>query len=161
VVTLWVVRVALLGPLLVVDDEGVGLPVPARKERAVLAVLALRAGSVVQPEELVDALWGQDPPRSASKTVQTYVSSLRRLLPVGVIETVAGGYRLSVGRLEVDVARFARLLGAGGQAMADNQLREAVAALLHWPIGPGWGEPWWDETLSPPPPCRAWKALLR
>ena len=97
-VSLRFVQVGLLGPLRVVGDDGVEVRVAAPKERAVLAVLGLRAPAVVSAGELIDALWGEDPPRSAAKTLQNYVSSLRRLLPAGAIETVGGGYRLGGGR---------------------------------------------------------------
>src|SRR5262249_15432976 len=66
------VRIGLLGPELVVADDGTELPVRSAKQRAVLAVLALRVGSVVRMSEIVTALWGDDPPRSAVTAVKTY-----------------------------------------------------------------------------------------
>ena len=82
-----------------------------------LVLLALRPGRVVQPPELIARLWGDEPPRSAAKTLQTYVSSLRRLLPGGAIETVGGGYRLGVAPDDVDVAVFERLVKEGCEAI--------------------------------------------
>jgi predicted ATPase/DNA-binding SARP family transcriptional activator len=117
-------------------DEGAEVQVPARKERAVLAFLALRAGSDVTGAELTRALWGDDPPRSATKTLQTYVSALRRLLPAGTIETTLSGYRLAISPDDVDVHRFEALLRSSSEAMEGGDLRRAAedttAALALW-----------------------------
>ncbi len=126
------VQVGLLGPLTVVGDDGVEVRVPgAAKERAVLAVLGLRAGTTVGVGELIDALWGEDPPVSAPKTLQTYVSALRRRLPAGAIETVGGGYRLNVDVDTVDVFVFERLAAAGQRALAAGDAEASVGWLRH------------------------------
>ena len=65
----------------------------ARCSRAVLASLLLRAGQTVALDRLVDELW-DEPPKTAAKTVQVYVSRLRHELPTGVIESRPGGYAL-------------------------------------------------------------------
>ena len=152
------VRVGLLGPLWVVGDDGVELVVGAPKERAVLELLGVRASGVVTIEELVAALWGDSPPRSATKTLQNYVASLRRLLPAGVIETVPGGYRLRVDADQVDAACFAGLVDQGRRALEQADTERAVEALGRrcvcggesrwwmWRISrPGWRRPpgWW------------------
>ncbi len=135
------VQVGLLGPLTVVDDDGVEVRVPgAAKERAVLAVLGLRAGTTVGVWELIDALWGEDPPVSAAKTLQTYVSALRRRLPAGVIATSGGGYRLQVGVDTVDVFVFERLIAAGQRALAAGDA-EASVGWLHQALGLWRGDP--------------------
>ncbi len=121
-------QVGLLGPLRVVGDDGVEVRVAAPKERAVLELLALRAGRVAPAGELIDAVWGEDPPRSASKTLQTYVSSLRRFLPAGRIETVGGGYRLVVSADAVDALCFEELVRQGGRALQEGDLSGAVEA---------------------------------
>jgi DNA-binding SARP family transcriptional activator/class 3 adenylate cyclase len=123
------VQVGLLGPLLVVRDNGVEIAVAAPKERAVLELLALRAGTTVRAWELIDALWGDEPPRSATKTLQTYVSSLRRLLSAGAIETAGGGYRLVVPADAVDVLRFEDLVRRGGRALEQGNATSAMEAL--------------------------------
>ena len=129
-------RVGLLGPLLVVDGDGAELLVTAPKERVVLSWLALRAGATVRAAELMSVLWDDDPPVSAAKTLQNYVSALRRVLPVGAIDTVPGGYRLAVGPDDIDVGRFERFaregvvaLGAGDAVLAADRL---TAALRLW-----------------------------
>jgi predicted ATPase/DNA-binding SARP family transcriptional activator len=112
----------LLGPLTLIGDDGALLTVPAApKERAVLEMLALRPARVVRTSELVDALWGEKPPRSASKALQIYISALRRVLPVGAIETSPGGYRLRTDPDAVDVTRFERLVRSGSRAVEEGE----------------------------------------
>jgi DNA-binding SARP family transcriptional activator len=132
--------VALLGPLVIVDGDGVERSLPARKERAVLAILALRVGRVVSASELIAYLWGDNPPRSAAKTLQTYVSALRRVLPAGTIETTGGGYRLCVPPAQVDVVSFERLIRRGRQGGQAGDYVQAVA-LLEAALGLWRGEP--------------------
>ena len=74
------VQVALLGPLEVRSEKGpVGLSAP--KQRAVVEMLALRPGRPVTAELLIAGLWGESPPASAAKVLQTYVSRLRGAIP--------------------------------------------------------------------------------
>ena len=68
-----------LGDLQVVQ-EGQALALGAHQQRAVLAILVLSAGEVVSADRLVEALWGERPPATAAKTVQVYVSRLRKAL---------------------------------------------------------------------------------
>ena len=103
---------ALIGPL-EVTVEGRRVAIGAAKERAVLTLLALRATRAVRAEALVEALSGEDPPPTAAKALQTYVSALRRKLPPSSIETVPGGYLLRVDPEDVDAARFERLATSG------------------------------------------------
>ena len=70
----------ILGPFEVCDESGQAIKLPGGRERALLAVLLLRRGEVVSVDALVDALWGEQPPSTAAKAVQGYVSHLRRLL---------------------------------------------------------------------------------
>ena len=88
--------VGLLGPFIWVGDDGTEIRIPARKERAVLAFLALRAGSIVSTGQLEAVIWGDEPPRTARETLKTYISHLRRLVTATRIETAPGGYRLAV-----------------------------------------------------------------
>ena len=89
------------------------------KPRALLAMLALDAGSTVSTERLIDGLWGERPPATATKLVQVYVSQLRKALAAGgdgaEIVTRGRGYELRVGPDAVDAGRFERLV-AGGAA---------------------------------------------
>ena len=98
----------ILGPLEVWRD-GSPVPLGGQKQRAVLAVLLLEAGRAVSIDRLVDALWGEHPPRTAITSLQNFVSQLRKLLGPDVLETKTPGYRLRVGPRELDLDRF-RLL---------------------------------------------------
>jgi len=73
------VNVRLLGPLEVRLEDG-PIELGPRKQRAVLAMLALEQGRTVSADALSAGLWGDEPPPSASKMLQLYVSHLRRLL---------------------------------------------------------------------------------
>ena len=100
------VELRLLGPVeALVDGEPVALPA---KQRALLAALALEHGRAVSTDRLVDILWGEWPPEQAVKTLQVYVSQLRRSLGADAIETVGSGYRLAA-ETRVDVAELDRL----------------------------------------------------
>src|SRR5215471_6913503 len=90
------VRLRVLGPLEVVDGES-PVALAGAKERTLLAVLAVNAGNVVSESRLIDALWGDEPPRTAVKTLQNYVLRLRKSLQPSdtlKIETLPPGYRL-------------------------------------------------------------------
>ena len=130
-------RFRLLGPLRVTLD-GRELDLGGPRQRALLALLALSAGSAVPPAQLIDALWGDAPPPSAANTVQVYVSRLRRLLtvpPVGAspLRSVNGLYLLDVDADVVDALAFERryeagrfALAAGDPASAARELRAAL-----------------------------------
>jgi predicted ATPase/DNA-binding SARP family transcriptional activator len=121
------VEVALLGPVEVQVAEGV-VPLTAAKERAVLSLLALRAGYSVSTAGLIDALWGDDPPRSAAKALQNYVANLRRVLPTGVLVTVPGGYKAELNPDQVDALCFEQLV-TDAQGTASTEPERAVALL--------------------------------
>ncbi len=128
----------LLGPL-VVRSGGVVLPVPAGKQRAVLAVLLLNAGRVVSLDELDEALWGADPPLSARGAVHNYVMRLRKALrDIGGsrISTLPHGYMITVDAGELDVAQFEDHLAAARTAARggswDTAATRAGAALSLW-----------------------------
>ena len=123
----------VLGPLEVLDT-GAPLPLGGVKQRALLALLILNANHVVPRERLIEELWGDQAPETAVKSVQVYVSQLRKLLPDGSLVTRAPGYMLEVEAEAVDLIRFERLvregrsaLAAGAPDRAADTLREAVA----------------------------------
>ncbi len=118
----------LLGPLEAsVDDEV--LPLGGGKQRALLARLLLQANHVVSVDRLVDALWGDEPPESAVKAVQIYVSRLRKVLPTGRLETRAPGYLVRVEAGELDLQVFEDRLAAGREALSDGRAGEAAKLL--------------------------------
>src|SRR5215216_524034 len=104
----------ILGPLEVRSDHGDVVTLGGRKPRAVLAVLLLNANESVSPERLARALWGEDAPAGAVKTVQVHVSRLRKALAdPEVLATTPAGYRLRVGPGELDAERFGRRVDEG------------------------------------------------
>ncbi|BAL91789.1 putative AfsR-family transcriptional regulator [Actinoplanes missouriensis 431] len=112
--------VRVLGPFEVEGDDGL-ISVAGASQRAVLALLALRAGQPVGVSELIDALWPEDPPRSARNTLQSHVARLRaRLGTPTLITHEPAGYCLHVPRETVDALRFESLLRAGGNGAGGN-----------------------------------------
>jgi DNA-binding SARP family transcriptional activator len=119
----------LLGPLEVVDHDRL-LTLGGGRQRSLFAVLLLHANEVVSNDRLIDALWGERPPPTAAKTVQVYVSRLRKELGEGRLLTRAPGYLLSVERSELDLGRFERLVEearGADPANAGESLRRALA----------------------------------
>jgi DNA-binding SARP family transcriptional activator len=119
----------LLGPL-EVSERGRPLPLGGPKQRSLLAFLLLRANELVPVELLVDELWGESPPATVGKSVQIYVSRLRKQLGEGRLVTRAPGYLLRLDPSELDAARFEQLVGAArgaDPAAAATTLREALA----------------------------------
>jgi DNA-binding SARP family transcriptional activator len=137
------VRFEILGPIRAYGDSGEAT-IPAGRERALLAMLLLHAGDHVSSELLIDALWGDDPPRQARNQVHKCVSQLRRRLtevgiPGELVVTEAGGYRATVDRETVDLWRFRRLRDQARTAAAGQRLDEArrryrqALELWRWP----------------------------
>ena len=119
----------MLGPLILLDADGGRLPQPsAAKERAILALLALRASQTVRVPELIHSVWGDDPPRTAVKAAQTYVSALRRILPAGIVKTVGDGYLLDIAPDRVDAHNFEVLASRGRERLAAGDPFSAVAS---------------------------------
>lgn len=121
-------RISLLGPL-TVDGQSGEVVLRAAKERSLLAALALRSGQVVGFDSLIDALWGDAPPASARKTLQTYVSNVRRSLGPEVVGTAASGYVLRTAAEEVDVGRFRILVQRGEEALRSGSIQQACEDL--------------------------------
>src|SRR3712207_4684359 len=123
----------ILGPLEVLD-EGRLVALGGSKQRALLAVLVLHANETLGVDRLIDELWPEQPPATATKTVQVHVSRLRKALARrgggdGPIATRAGGYRLETEPETIDARRHERLVGEARAALADGR-PEVAAALL-------------------------------
>ncbi|MDP9796797.1 DNA-binding SARP family transcriptional activator [Catenuloplanes nepalensis] len=106
--------------------------ITAARPRAVLALLLIADGRAVPMDRLVDEVWGDEPPRTAKNTIQTYVVRLRRLLGGGEdcpLRTTDHGYALLTGPDEVDVAVFERAVTAARQRL-DAGAPEDAAGLL-------------------------------
>jgi DNA-binding SARP family transcriptional activator len=107
------VRIQLLGEVGAVTDRGRPVDVGPAKCQALLAALALSAGRPVPVWRLAELVWGDHPPRTAARTLQSYVAHLRKALGPGAISRASGGYRLDVPADAVDALRFQRLLDSG------------------------------------------------
>ncbi len=117
-------------------QDGHRIEVGVGKQRALLAVLLLRAGEVVSTDSLIDALWGERAPASAANSVHIYVSRLRRALGHGRLETVSHAYLLALEPEELDLSRFEDQLAAGRELLAADEPEQAAdtlrAALALW-----------------------------
>jgi DNA-binding SARP family transcriptional activator len=130
-------RFRLLGPLEVVDDNGVPLALGGQKHRAVLALLVLRANRVVPTDFLIEALWGESPPRTAPTSLQNSIGALRKLLGAGVVETRPPGYRLVVDADAVDVVELEAAISSARELEPEaraTRLREALALFRGDPL---------------------------
>src|ERR1700760_652313 len=101
--TLQAVELGVLGPLQVRRD-GTPVMIPGGKPHAILTMLGLHGGSVVSAETLLELLWGDAPPRTAAKALQTHISALRRALGDGFVLTEGTGWTLA--DCEVDASRY-------------------------------------------------------
>src|SRR5919204_3254058 len=107
----------LPGPLEALVD-GKPLRIAAAKPRALLALLLLNRNRVVPTERLIDELWGEEVPARATKTLQVYVSQLRKALGPERLVTRPPGYELRVEDGELDVDRFESLVAAAREQLA-------------------------------------------
>ena len=125
----------LLGPFEVWRD-GVPLSLGGRRQRAVLALLALHVGTVVSTDRIVEEIWADAPPPSALRTLHSYVSRLRSILRTEGQDPLVRrepGYVLELDPTAVDAVRFERLvqdavgaLDADDTEAADRALRTAL-----------------------------------
>ncbi|WP_327343037.1 AfsR/SARP family transcriptional regulator [Streptomyces europaeiscabiei] len=146
------VWLAVLGPVRV-ERTGAEPAWGRPQERALLALLSVRAGQPVAVSEIVDVLWGRLPPDSAVNVIRRHVGSLRRLLEPGLPNRAAGrwlmrdagGYRLVVDADSLDLLRFRRLrdearrVGADGHGSSARVVELLTEALSLWrgPVGAG------------------------
>jgi DNA-binding SARP family transcriptional activator len=140
----------LLGPLEAADETGAVL-LGGLKQRAVLALLALDPGRVVSTDRLIDALWGEQPPRTASTSLQNFISQLRKTLGTNVLETRPPGYVLRVARDQTDLGRFEQLVErARGLAAAERAeaLRDALALWRGPPLADFRYETWAEPEIE-------------
>ncbi|TYC66452.1 AfsR family transcriptional regulator [Streptomyces sp. CB01881] len=136
-------RIQLLGPVRA-WRHGTEVTLGPPKQRAVLALLASRAGDVVDIEGIVDALWGTDVPHTAANGVHTYVAGLRRALEPGrttraadaLLASGSGGYCLRTDPADVDATLFTRTHNDARRSRAEGNtetaLRRYEQALALW-----------------------------
>ncbi|MFI9646724.1 BTAD domain-containing putative transcriptional regulator [Streptomyces sp. NPDC052040] len=129
-------RFGVLGPVRAWrEDEPLATGSP--QQRALLAALLLREGRTATASELIDALWGEEPPPRALAAVRTYASRLRKVLSPGVLVSESGGYavRLTDARA-LDLAAAQELAGDAEKAKGAGDLGRArrllTEALARW-----------------------------
>jgi predicted ATPase/DNA-binding SARP family transcriptional activator len=144
----------ILGSFEVVGTDGV-LDVRGAKRRSLLACLVVHAGQPLSSDRLVEELWGDRGSDGAVRTVQTYVSQLRRLLAgqTASLVTRPGGYTLEVEPAGVDAHRFERAVTAAGAepdpARRLDVLDEALALWRGPALGEFVGAGWADRAARP------------
>lgn len=122
-------RFEILGPTEVLGDDGTGIPVGGPRVRALLALLALEPGRVVGADQLVDGLYGEEPPEGVANALQSQVSRLRRALGRDRVEFHPAGYRLVADPMDVDASRFEWLAAEGRRALGSGDAGRASALL--------------------------------
>jgi len=122
----------VLGPLEAWDETG-PLLLGGQKQRAVLALLLMEAPRPVSTDRLVDALWGEQPPRTAATSLQNFVSQLRKTLGSDVLLTKPPGYALQIKPEQLDLERFRSLIAeARGTADSSDRAGKFRQALDVW-----------------------------
>jgi DNA-binding SARP family transcriptional activator/ABC-type branched-subunit amino acid transport system substrate-binding protein len=122
----------ILGPF-EVANRGRSLALGGAQQRALLALLVIHRNQVLTTDRLIDELWGEQTPATAVKTLQGYISNLRKVLPADAIVTQGRGYVLTVEPDRVDVARFEQLVAEGRRALDAGDpavARELLSAAL-------------------------------
>jgi len=131
-----VLRVGVLGPIMAWNGDQ-ELPVGQPRQQAVLGILAMRANRVISRSELVDAVWGQEPPQSAEGGVYTYVAGLRRIFepdrslrgPGRILVSTGAGYVLHLVPGQPDAVSFEQHVNRARQQKKNGDLVGAVEAL--------------------------------
>ncbi len=140
----------ILGPL-AVEDDGRTIPLAGPKQRALLALLLLGRGRPVSTDRLIEEIWNGTPPETALKSVQVYVSQLRKALGDGRLVTRERGYELVVAPGEVDADRFDALVQAASAAAPEQAcawLGEALALFRGEPLADLQLEPWAQTEIA-------------
>jgi DNA-binding SARP family transcriptional activator len=135
----------ILGPLEVLDADERPVALGGQKQRAVLGLLLLERGRVVPTEVLVDRLWGEDPPPTATTSLQNTISRLRKLLGPERLITKPPGYAVSLGEDELDLARCDRLVERARELKPEPRgalLRDALALWRGRPLADFGYETW-------------------
>ena len=126
------------------------------KQRALLAILVLHAGEIVPSDRLIELLWGERPPRTASHSIQIYVSNLRKafegLGAIGVLSTRSPGYQLDAHADSIDIRQFEARVREGSRKLRegdpDTGAADLRAALRLW-RGPALSDFTYEEFAQP------------
>src|SRR5438128_1333942 len=125
------VEIRLLGPVEVTIGQRM-VELGRRKQRELLALLALNANRVVSTDRLLDELWGERPPPTAPVALYGLVSALRKILEAdgtSVLVTKAPGYMLELAPDQIDLGRFELLAAEGHRALGADDPETASARL--------------------------------
>jgi DNA-binding SARP family transcriptional activator len=125
----------ILGPLEVVEDDR-PVRLDRRRLRALLAYLLLHANRPVSADQLIDEVWGPEPPKTAAASLQNYVSRLRKAIGSDLIVSQAPGYLLRVDPERFDLARFERLVAEARRAAEPRERAEKLRTALSLWRGP-------------------------
>ena len=140
----------VLGPISVLEDDS-EIDLGGLKQRSLLALLLVHRNEAVSLDRLIDLLWGERSPDTAAKTIQVYVSRLRRSLGEGRIETRGRGYVLVVEDGELDLDCF-EALGERARnedpAKTASTLREALSLYRGEPLQDLAYEPWTSSEIE-------------
>ncbi|WP_307843594.1 BTAD domain-containing putative transcriptional regulator [Streptomyces sp. B15] len=133
-------RFSVLGPVRAWRD-GQALSMGSPQQRALLATLLLRGGRTATAEELIDAIWGEEPPEQAKAALRTYASRLRKTLGGELLVSESGGYAVRTGldaALDVETAHELAVRAEKAATGGDRaQARELyIAALAQWDGAP-------------------------
>ena len=121
----------ILGPLEVLED-GRAVALGGQKQRALLTILLLDAGRVVSVDRIVDALWGESPPKTAPTSLQNFVSHLRKALGADILVTRPPGYLLRIAPEQLDLERFRMLVVAAKRLPVQERPAKLREALTLW-----------------------------
>jgi DNA-binding SARP family transcriptional activator len=133
----------ILGPLEVSDETG-PLALGGPRQRGLLAILLLEAGRVVPTDRLIDLLWGEEAPKTATASLQNAIGRLRKALGADVLETRPPGYVLTVAAEQLDARRFEQALSGSRRLGAEERREQLQAALALW-RGPALAEFAFDD----------------
>jgi DNA-binding SARP family transcriptional activator len=130
-------QLQILGPLEIVDVNGVPIFVSGQKRRALLAVLVVRAGRTVSMDRLIEELWGGAPPVNATNALQAHIGRLRKAVEAACgepdrIVTRPPGYCLTLRPDETDATEFATKVAAARSATPSTAIPLLRAALALW-----------------------------
>jgi DNA-binding SARP family transcriptional activator len=126
-----VIAFRILGPL-EVENEDRPIALRGQKQRSLLALLLIHAGETLSVDRLVDELWGEHPPRTATTSLHNLVVQLRKLLGPDLLITKRPGYVLRLPPDALDLKRFERLVGEARRSAPAESVRLLREALALW-----------------------------
>ncbi|NUK89911.1 AfsR/SARP family transcriptional regulator, partial [Streptomyces lunaelactis] len=132
-------RFSVLGPVRAWRG-GEALPSGSPQQRALFAALLMRDGRTATASELIDAIWGEEPPSQALAAIRTYASRLRKILTANALVSESGGYALRIRRDALDLAVAQELATEAEKARAAGE-RGQARALINKSLGLWDGEP--------------------